>query len=131
MSKYELIQGADTEHEDAIDWYQSYGAHIETEHHGCIEPMVVGYADLDGNDVDIRSDLLRHYPNLLKKARAIREAADGVEAALEAAVSAYEAGDVDGVIEALDEASSIEREHGDDPASSWLREKLVREIDED
>lgn len=53
-------------------------------------------------------------------------------AALEAAVEAYEAGDMDEVIDSLDEACDIEREHGgDDPASSSLRTRLVREIDED
>jgi hypothetical protein len=54
-----------------------------------------------------------------------------VESYLKDAVAAYKASDLDGVIEALEYASSVESEHGDDPASSWLMDALIDDLDEE
>ena len=68
--------------------------------------------------------------SIVAAAREIREAAEEVEAALEAAVEAYEDDDLDGVIAALDEARRIEIEHGDAPAANALRSQLLEEVEE-
>jgi len=55
----------------------------------------------------------------------------GIAAALRDAVMAYKAGDLEGCIDALEMASSLEREYGDDPAASELRAQLLDEDEDD
>lgn len=54
------------------------------------------------------------------------DAARGVEAYLRDAVAAFFLRDLKGVLDALEDASHIEREWGDDPATQELTRKLLR-----
>lgn len=133
-----LTPDADLSHEDARDWYSSYGWHIDTEDCGSVTHDVVEYDWLDQDDDAVVDLLLEAMGDLTQDeaegivaaAREIREAAEGVEAALEAAVEAYQQGDLDGVIAALDEAKRIEAQHGDAPAANALRSQLLEESEE-
>jgi hypothetical protein len=64
---------------------------------------------------------------LVDLAKRTREAADSVCGQLEEAVECYEAGDLDGCVEALRSARNEETDHGDDPATSELANKLIVE----
>jgi len=133
-----LAVNADLSHEDARDWYSSYGWHLDTEECGSVTHDVVEYDWLDQDDDAVVALLLEAMDDLTQDeaesivaaAREIREAAEEVEAALEAAVEAYEDDDLDGVIAALDEARRIEIEHGDAPAANALRSQLLEEVEE-
>ena len=134
--KLALKINADTEHETAAEWYSSYGAHISTEHHGDLTHDTVDFDDLDDDDAEIVERLQEVYEDLsedeaeslIALARSIREAAESFVSNLEAAVEAYEAGDLDQVIEALEAASSEEKEHGDDPSAKQLHKQLLEEV---
>jgi len=137
--KLALTENADTSHEDAREWYAGYGAHISTEHAGDITHDAVDYDWLDDDtNQEIAEKLMVIYGDLsedeglalARLARRIREAAETVVGLLEDAVIAYDADDLDAVIEALDAASSEESEHGDDPAAQSLRKKMVEEVEE-
>lgn len=69
--------------------------------------------------------------SLVDLAKGVREAAEGVEAELEAAATAYNAGDLDEVIERLKAARSLEMDHGDDPSTSALVDQLLEECEEE
>lgn len=128
-----LKENANTEHEDARDWFSAYGAHVSTENHGDLTHDVVEYDWLDGDDDSVVNLLLAKYASLAEDeaaalaamARAVREAAETVGELLEDAVAAYESGDLDGVIKALDAAESTESEHGASPATDTLRAVLI------
>ncbi len=64
---------------------------------------------------------------VVKLAKGVREAAETVCGLLDEAVEAYESGDIEAVIEALDSAASTESEHGDNPATEALRKALLVE----
>jgi hypothetical protein len=130
-----LIDDADTSYEDAHDWYNAYGWHWSTEHHGDVSLQAVEYDWLDDDDDDaVIAKLMVEYPDLLEdeaasiveKARDIRDTGIQIESLLSDAVEAYERGDEDAVIYALDRANEIENEHGDAPASLSLRHQLLR-----
>lgn len=129
--KTTLKLNADTDHEDARALYGNYGAHSTVE-----------FDWLDGDDDEAAELLKAEYPELsddeaegmIALSRRIREDAEDVESQLEAAVEAYEAAKHDedetaiaAIIEALETASSIETNHGDDPASKALRAALLDE----
>lgn len=130
-----LRDGADTHYESAEDWYRSYGAHISTEHAGDVTVQAVEYDWLDDDDEEVAAKVREadadisedEAESLVALARRVCEAADGVESLLAEAVDAYERGDLRAVIGLLDDASSAEREHGDDPATSDLAERLLTE----
>lgn len=130
-----LRDDADTHHESAEDWYGSYGDHISTERAGDVTIQAVEYDWLDDEDDDAVAARLRAEDDrlsedealaLVERARDVREAADSIEGLLDEAVAAYERGHVQGVIEALDEASREEDDHGDDPATRDLAERLLQ-----
>jgi hypothetical protein len=133
--KLALKINADTSHETAQDWYGSYGDHISTESHGDLTLGTVHYDWLDDDDSAIVERLQKSYKDLsedeaeglIALARGVREAAETVVSNLETAVEAYEAGDLERVIEALDASSSDERHYGDDPATQALRAQLLLE----
>ena len=137
--KLALKLNADTEHETAQEWYGSYGAHISTDNHGDLTHDTVDFDWLDDDDSEIVERLQEIYEDLSEDeaeslvalARGIREAAESVVSNLEAAVEAYEANDIDAVIEALDAASSEERDHGDDPSAKQLRKQLIEEVEDE
>ena len=126
-----LRPSANTAHDSAEDWYASYGAHVSTEEYGDVSIQAVDYDWLDGDDV--AEKVLEDYPEmseaeadkLVERARDVRYAAEGVCDNLDDAVTAYKAGDLAGVIEALEAASSVEGEGGDDPATQELAERLL------
>lgn len=110
-------------HESADDWYDSLGYHVSTDdgdqaHPVCPMDEVDAYEPQD----DAERDLLAY-------ARAARDVAASVEDALKRAVDAWHARDLPACVAALDEASSIEREYGDDPAARVLRERLLVEVE--
>jgi hypothetical protein len=133
--KLALKLNADTGHESAEEWYGSYGAYISTDH-GDLTHDTVDYDWLDDDDSEIIERLQEsdedlsedEAKSLVALARRIREAAESVVSNLEAAVEAYEADDIDAVIDALDAASSEERDHGDDPSARQLRKQLIEEV---
>lgn len=138
-TSYRLTTDADLTHEDARDWYGSYGWHISTEDEGDITLDAVAYDDLDGTDEEVIADLRETYESLtldeaesiVEKARSVREAAESVESLLLAAVAAYEARDLAGVVEALDDCERVESEHGDSPAQQSLRSEMLEEVEID
>ena len=62
----------------------------------------------------------------MDRARSVREDMDTIESLLADAVAAYESGDLNAVIEALQSASSSEDDHGDDPSTSQLIHDLLQ-----
>lgn len=129
-----LAEDADTSHETAQDWYESYGQHLSTVNAGdvCIQAVDYDWLD-DADDSDVRDKLIEsddrlssdEAEDLVSMARSVREAADEICGLLGEAVEAYEAGDYEACIQALEAAKSLELDHGDCPASSELRSRLI------
>ena len=135
-----LTRDADLTHEDARGWYDAYGWHITTEREGDVTIDAVEYDWLDGTDAEAIAKLRETYDaltddeagSIVAKAREVREAGEEVEGLLDEAVEAYQCGDMDAVVEALDEAARVESEHGDSPATNSLRSQLLDDdTDED
>jgi hypothetical protein len=135
-----LIHNADLTHEDAFDFYYSYGWHITTEYEGDVTLDAVEYDWLDGTDAEAIAKLRETYDaltddeaeSIVAKAREVREAGEAIEGLLDEAVEAYQRGDMDAVVKALDEAAWVESEHGDSPAADSLRSQLLDDdTDED
>jgi hypothetical protein len=133
-----LNADADTEHETAEEWYDSYGWHLTTENAGDAFLQAVEYDWLDDYDDDaviarlLESDdqLNRdEAASMVTKAREIRECAESICDLLDEAVEAYQQGDADKVEELLDAAKSHESDHGDSPASDSLRSSLLASLD--
>lgn len=130
-----LTHNADMTHEDAREWFGVYGWHLTTEHEGDVTIDAVDYDWLDGTDAEVIAKLREAYDDLtddeaetiVAKAREVREAGETVEGSLAEAVAAYQRGDIDAVIEALDAAAVVESEHGDSPATDSLRRQLISE----
>lgn len=138
-----LCPDADTTYDSGADMYDYYGAHASSDYYGDISIQLVEYAWLD--DSDDRAVIQRTIraigprdtddtdgadrravaEELVCVARAVRSDMDAIAAMLADAVAAYDAGDVEGVIEALDQAASLESEHGDWPSTRSLRERLI------
>jgi hypothetical protein len=121
-------------HEDARGWYSGYGWHLSTRNAGDICHDAVEFDWLDDEDnTTVIERLLESDERLTEdeaetivlQARAIRETGEAVEALLVEAVEHYENGDYQSCRKALDDCSKIESEHGDDPASSSLRDRLL------
>lgn len=129
-----LVEDADTSHETAQDWYEAYGQHLSTLNAGdvCIQDVDFDWLD-DEDDSDVRDKLLESDDRLssdeaealVGMARSVREAAEEIIGLLDEAVEAYDAGDREACIKALDAAKTLEMEHGDCPASSSLRDALI------
>lgn len=131
-----LALDADTRHQCAREMYDAYGWHISTEAAGDIELQTIDYDWLDERNDDTVLDSHRddmpdmsddERKKLIAMARGVRADMEGIESLLESAVDAYERGDVDGVIDALDAASSAESDHGHDPETADLRGRLLLE----
>lgn len=128
-----LRDSADTTHETASDMYDAYGWHLSTDERD-IPLQAVQYDWLDDAD-DVRvagrlraadSDLTDDEAmDLVVMARGVREAMEGVSDLLDDAVDAYRRGDCEGCARALEHASAVESDHGDDPATDALREQLI------
>lgn len=110
-------------HESAEEWYDSLGYHVSAEDGDHAHPV----CSLD--EVDTYEPQSDAEASLLEYARAARDAATAVESALERAVTAWRDRDLAACIEALDEASQVEREYGDDPAAQALRDQLLVEVE--
>lgn len=137
MATFFFIDDADTTHEDASDWYSSYGWHMSTDA-GDIELQAVHYDWLDDlSDSDIADRLTERYPDLsdddaaeiVERAREIRDCAESICSHLDDAVAAYEARDYAACVAALDAATGEESDHGDTPASSQLRRALLADVE--
>ena len=132
-----LIENADLSHEDARSFFESYGWHISTQDEGDVTIDSVEYDWLDGTDAQVIAKLRQTYGALtddeteciIAKAREVREAAETVDGLLGEAVEAYQRGDMDAVVKALDEAARAECEHGDSPAANSLRSQLLADAD--
>lgn len=130
-----LADNADTSHESVAEWYDSYGAHTSTEHHGDLEVQTVAsdWLEDDLSDEEIATELRGAFDELgndeiesmIALARRVWDAAEGVVSSLDAAVEAYQAGNIEGVLDALRAARADETDHGDDPATSALAAKLL------
>lgn len=141
-AKVVLRPDANTSHDDARNMYDCYGAHV-TDHEydqdgelvreRDIELQVVEYEWLDDDDDDaVTQKIVAEVgcskavaEQLLALARQVRRDMEAVERDLDEAVKAYDTGDINGVIEALRSARGKETEHGDDPSTSELVEKLL------
>jgi hypothetical protein len=88
--------------------------------------LALGWPDSAESDREIKSERRALAESLVGRARNVREDMDGIESLLDDAVTAYESGDLDAVIEALQNASSAENDHGDDPATSELIHDLLQ-----
>ncbi len=134
-----LSAKAETAHQTPQEWYEAYGWHLSTESAGDVVLQAVDYDHADEDDYDYpneaHAELRGAHPGMTRderdeviaRAAAIRAVADTVCGYLHDAVVAYEAGDVETCDRALYYASELESEHGDDPASSVLRKRLLCE----
>lgn len=129
-----LAHEADTTHEDAREWYDSYGWHLTTEKAGDVLLQACEYDWLDEENDDEVADKMREWDSdltrdealsIAHKARSVRDDAEVVCGLLDEAVEAYNRADYDAVVAALDKAKSVESAHGDSPASNSLRAELV------
>lgn len=141
-AKVSLRPNADTRHDDAREMYDCYGAHV-TDHEyddegelameRDISMQAVEFDWLDDDDDDAVAEKIREEigctpdaaEQLLALARRVRADMEAIAEQLDEAVEAYNAGDLDGVSEALRSARSMETDHGDDPSTRELVEKLV------
>lgn len=135
MKTYKFKPDANTNHESAENFFDGYGAHVTDHENGCdYRVQLVEFEWLEENEEneEIVALLLEKKAmgneiaeELVEKAREIYDA--GVELAeiLESAVAAYNDGDIAACVEALNSARFTESEHGDDPASSDLRKRLI------
>jgi hypothetical protein len=97
-----LAEDADLDHENARDWYDSYGWHLTTENEGDLTLDVVEYHWLNEPDQEVVNHIRETYydltdeevMSLIEKAREVRANAEAVEALLGEAVEAYGRGDV-------------------------------------
>jgi len=135
---------AATDHTDVEDWYDGLGYSAgwdsgddgrdsgDVAHPVCTIEQLDGLRDgqiVSAECPDGASDEERDaYASAVEYARTALDAARGCVDALERAVVAYEAGDLRGVIDALVEASQVESEYGDDPATSALARALLVEV---
>lgn len=137
-TKLQFCANADTNHDDAEEMYGCYGAHItlgNDEGDVCVQAVEVEWLrdGLRGDDlvakimeetiVERRDDA----EGLAALAERVWEDMSAIDGLLDQAVTAYEAGDVEACIEALQAAGSAEREHGDDPSTRSLAEQLLEE----
>lgn len=129
-----LEDGADTSHESAEDWYQSYGWHLSTEDAGdvCLQAVEYDWLDddddaavaakLEAEDGDLSAD---EALAIVKMARSVRESAEDICGSLDEAVEACRRGRLQQCRDALAYAYRRESEHGDTPASLGLAAKLL------
>lgn len=109
--------------ESAEEWYDSLGYHVSTDDGDVVHPVcAMGEVDTYQPQSDAERDLLVY-------ARAARSVAQAVEAELRRAVDAWRARDLSACVTALREASSLEKEYGDDPAARVLRDTLLVEVE--
>lgn len=146
---YRLIDAADTAHETAEEWWADLGYHVTTEEMGDICHPICEVDDLGDCDEDLvrkllardsavnecptdegGRDLVSAYSDLVAYAREAWAAATTIAGLLETAVAAYHRGDLEAVLAALDEASQVENEYGDDPATWSLRSRLIEDEDD-
>lgn len=126
---------ANTDHEDAREWFACYGWHLPTENAGCVGLQSVEIDWLELEPEEIADKLMEADPDLMQdEADAIAEqalevwqVARGVESLLHDAVEAYEQSDLEACIRALDACEELETDHGSSPASDSLRSELLKE----
>lgn len=126
--------GADTEHQCAEDWYNAYGWHLTTGELGDVPLQAVAYDWLESASEDNvlerlswdREELTKEEADtLVAKARDIRGESEAIVDAIDAAVTAYERGNLKSCRENLAWAYRRESDHGDTPATMALAKKLL------
>jgi hypothetical protein len=125
--------------ESARDWYENFGASIDTEREGSVQPQVFEFDSIPKLDYDsARAELQRDMPGLtddecdqlLDMAGSIRADAESVESALEEVLDHVRAGDLDRTISALETAAQIEHAAGGaSPATDDLASQVLVEVD--
>jgi len=129
-----LTMDAKTDHEDARDWYDSYGWHLATERAGDITLDACAFDWLDDDEgVVAAQNLMREHEGLTadeadciaQMAHTVRQAAESICGLLDEAVAAYEARDIERCRAALLAAYDQESEHGDSPAAQTLAGALL------
>lgn len=126
-----LRPNADTTHDSAREWYESYTWYLSTDD-GDVSLQAVKYSWL-GDLATAKTKLREKYPGLedceaeelVEQAASVRGAAEEIETELAAAVKAYEASDLDACVAALRRASDLEGDHGDDQAATALANALL------
>lgn len=126
-----LRPNADTTHDSAREWYESYAWYLSTDD-GDVSLQAVKYSWL-GDLATAKTKLREKYPGLedceaeelVEQAASVRGAAEEIETELAAAVKAYEASDLDACVAALRRASDLEGDHGDDQAATALANALL------
>jgi len=134
---HRLAVDADTTHEDARGWYESYGWGITTEHAGNVMLQACEYGWLDeDDDTAVRNLMASNHAlmaaeaaEIVSMARSVREMAEEVEGLLDVAVEAYRSGDLAATITALEACERREIDGGDSPATQSLADELIDEID--
>lgn len=141
LAKLQLRAAANTRYDDAAEMYSCYGAHVtltnedgeQTGPDVCVQVVESEWlaAGLRGDDlvdrilnetlVDRRDDA----EGLAALAVRVWEDMQAIESQLAEAVRAYEAGDLAACVEALQTAGHAETEHGDDPSTRDLADRLL------
>lgn len=134
-SKLQLRPEADPSHDSAEAMFDAYGWHLSTESAGdvCVQAVESKWLRDEWTDEQIVAALIEADGDLTRdeaealcdKARRVWTDLVAIERCLERAVKAYDAGDLDGCVEALQEAGHTETEHGDDPSTSDLANRLL------
>lgn len=136
VASYLQPRAAEAKYETAAGWYDDYAAHIDTKHAGSVDVQAIDYAWLDDDDDAVIAARLMTEDDKLSRdealslvslARDVRASAEEVEAALAEALDCARRGDATACLDALDEASQIESQHGEDTATQHLRDQLIAE----
>jgi hypothetical protein len=147
-SSIRLREDADTRYDDAEEMYSCYGAHItgwvsdpDDLSSATVECVAVQAVPTDWLRDGLRGDALTdrilsecvvtgrdNAVALADLAERVWEAMVEIEDAFGRAVAAYDAGDLDGCVDALQEAQHLETEHGHDPSTSDLADRLLTTV---
>lgn len=119
-------------YQSAKDWFATYGWITRTKNCGRIPLQVVAWHDLKYGKIVARDSLIRRYPALIDEevdriisfAITIYKVAKAVERYLAQALNAFIAGDIGECKAILVKASSLEDDHGGDPATLDLHRQL-------
>ena len=133
----QLRKNLEIGYETAAEMYDHYGCHISTAEVGdvCLQAVDYGWLDLPASEAEAllvdRSEMSADEAAwLVARAQTVRRDMEAIEERLEAAAAAAVAGELSECLSALREASSLESEHGDDPATQALAIGLLDEAPE-
>lgn len=134
IAELALAHNAKTYHATAGYMFDAYGAHISGEDRDYeiqtvrVEWLKAGRTEAELVGLILENTSIRNRDtaeSLAGLAIHVWRDMEAIEDALARAVKAYRAGDLAGCVEALAEAGRIESDHGDDPDTAHLADRLL------